>query len=92
MVFCHFRDAENMIRRFNDDVSLHISVEYARKREHISSSRFDYNMLDSEPLSQQNADEPLRNVLELSKRFAYLIGVFLIFLFPNIDCISIFLA
>lgn len=69
--FEHFREAQNLLRRINDDFgALKIIAEHARVRQpnqRLTSNSLDF--LNDRP-AVDNSNEPLRNVLELSKRYA----------------------
>lgn len=73
--FWHFREAENLLRRIGDDVrSLRIVAEYARNRPpvgHLTSHDLDF--LTDRP-SVDDSDQPIRNVLELSKRYEWIVN------------------
>lgn len=65
-----FREAENLLRRFTDDISpMKITAEYARVRQNVPrlpSSDLDF-LNDAQKTNDQN--ELVRNVLELNKRY-----------------------
>lgn len=66
--FWHFREAENLLRRISD-LPLKIIAEHVRIRPPIGRlTSHDLDFLTDRP-SIDDSDQPIRNVLELSKRY-----------------------
>lgn len=60
-----------MLRRFSGDNPLKITVEYARTRQAVPRLTHDLDFLNDGPKPADDPNKPMRNTLELSKRYEW---------------------
>lgn len=72
----NYRDAANLLRRLRDDIEpLKITAEYARIQPICPRlTSHDLDFLNDRP-AIDDSEKPIRNVLELSKRFVFMMMI-----------------